>query len=72
MTATVPQAATVGAKGAKPPTSPLSRGRSNKKLESNLFAIVPQRRRKDNFDSMFTSLVFKYGGSVQVSESTEE
>lgn len=60
---------------AKPPTSPLrKREKSNKESESDLLAIISQRRseRKDRFDSMFSSLVSKYGGSGQVSEPTEE
>ncbi|XVE61201.1 hypothetical protein DITRI_Ditri06bG0020600 [Diplodiscus trichospermus] len=58
----------------KPPTSPLRRkGKSNKQSESDLFAIISQRRseRKDRFDSMFSSLVSKYGGNAD-SEPTEE
>ncbi|PPE00597.1 hypothetical protein GOBAR_DD02378 [Gossypium barbadense] len=44
-----------------------------KKPESDLFAIISQRRneRKDRFDSMFSSLVSKYGGNAE-SEPTEE
>ncbi|XWS66394.1 hypothetical protein CRYUN_Cryun05aG0195600 [Craigia yunnanensis] len=58
----------------KPPTSPLRRkGKSIKQSESDLFAIISQRRneRKDLFDSMFSSLVSKYGGNAD-SEPTEE
>ncbi|XWS59187.1 hypothetical protein CRYUN_Cryun08bG0100300 [Craigia yunnanensis] len=58
----------------KPPSSPLRRkGKSNKQSESDLFAIISQRRneRKDQFDSMFSSLVSKYGGNAD-SEPTEE
>ncbi|KAG8503352.1 hypothetical protein CXB51_001349 [Gossypium anomalum] len=58
----------------RPPTSPLRRkGKSNKQPESDLFAIISQRRneRKDRFDSMFSSLVSKYGGNAE-SEPTEE
>ncbi|MBA0607233.1 hypothetical protein Godav_019569, partial [Gossypium davidsonii] len=58
----------------KPPTSPLRRkGKSNKQPESDLFAIISQRRneRKDRFDSMFSSLVSKYGGNAE-SEPTED
>ncbi|XP_039000212.1 chaperone protein dnaJ 6-like isoform X2 [Hibiscus syriacus] len=59
----------------KPPTSPLRRKKSTKqsKSESDLFAIISQRRseRKDQFDSMFSSLVSKYGGNAD-SEPTDE
>lgn len=58
----------------KPPTSSLRRkGKSNKQPESDLFAIISQRRneRKDRFDSMFSSLVSKYGSNAE-SEPTEE
>ncbi|KAF3976815.1 hypothetical protein ACB098_09G125000 [Castanea mollissima] len=59
----------------KPPTSPLKKRRnSNKESEADLLAIISQRRsdRKDQFDSMFSSLVSKYGGNSSVSEPTEE
>lgn len=58
----------------KPPTSPLKRRKSNKESETDLLAIISQRRseRKDQFDSMFSSLVSKYGGNSSVSEPTEE
>ncbi|KAK9986712.1 hypothetical protein SO802_031663 [Lithocarpus litseifolius] len=58
----------------KPPTSPLKRRKSNKESEADLLAIISQRRseRKDQFDSMFSSLVSKYGGNSSVSEPTEE
>ncbi|KAL4309549.1 hypothetical protein GQ457_01G013880 [Hibiscus cannabinus] len=58
----------------KPPTSPLRRKeKSTKQSESDLFAIISQRRneRKGRFDSMFSSLVSKYGGNAD-SEPTEE
>ncbi|KAJ7972250.1 Chaperone protein dnaJ 6 [Quillaja saponaria] len=58
----------------KPPTSPLKRrGKSDKQAEGDLYAIISQRRtqRKDQFDSMFSSLVSKYGGG-DASEPTEE
>ncbi|XP_021282505.1 chaperone protein dnaJ 6 [Herrania umbratica] len=58
----------------KPPTSPLRRKRkSNKQPEADLFAIISERRseRKDRFDSMFSSLISKYGGKAD-SEPTEE
>ncbi|KAJ0098443.1 hypothetical protein Patl1_20596 [Pistacia atlantica] len=59
----------------KPPTSPLKRrGKANKQSESDLVAIISQRRteRKDRFDSMFSSLVSKYGGVSANSEPTDE
>ncbi|XP_039070139.1 chaperone protein dnaJ 6-like [Hibiscus syriacus] len=58
----------------KPPTSPLRRKeKSTKQSESDLFAIISERRseRKDRFDSLFSSLVSKYGGNAD-SEPTEE
>ncbi|XP_061362801.1 chaperone protein dnaJ 6-like [Gastrolobium bilobum] len=58
----------------KPPTSPLRRAKSNKKSETDLYAIISQRRceRKDQFDSMFSSLVSKYGGGHMPEPSEEE
>lgn len=58
----------------KPPTSPLKRRKkSEKKSDSDLYAIISKRRteRKDQFDSMFNSLVERYGGQG-TSEPTEE
>ncbi|KNA14038.1 hypothetical protein SOVF_111180 [Spinacia oleracea] len=59
----------------KPPTSPLKRRKTSgkKKADSDLYAMISQRRseRKDKFDSMFSSLVEKYGGQ-STSEPTEE
>ncbi|XP_041023104.1 chaperone protein dnaJ 6-like [Juglans microcarpa x Juglans regia] len=61
---------------AKPPTSPLRRkGKSIKEPEADIYAIISQRQsgRRDRFDSMFSSLVSKYGGGGNaVSEPTEE
>ncbi|KAK9921800.1 hypothetical protein M0R45_030296 [Rubus argutus] len=59
----------------KPPTSPLrKKSKSSKQSEPDLYAIISQRRneRKDQFDSMFSSLVSKYGGSNDASLPTEE
>ncbi|XP_022744672.1 chaperone protein dnaJ 6-like isoform X3 [Durio zibethinus] len=60
----------------KPPTSPLRRkgNRSIKQSESDLFASISQRRseRKDRFDSMFSSLVSKYGGNADAEPTEEE
>ncbi|XP_074306962.1 chaperone protein dnaJ 6-like [Silene latifolia] len=58
----------------KPPTSPLKRRKkSSKNSDSDLFAIISQRKndRKDKFDSMFNSMIAKYGGESS-SEPTEE
>ncbi|KAH9624897.1 hypothetical protein KSS87_017000 [Heliosperma pusillum] len=58
----------------KPPTSPLKRRKkSSKNSDSDLFAIISQRKndRKDKFDSMFNSMIAKYGGQSS-SEPTEE
>ncbi|XP_062117633.1 chaperone protein dnaJ 6-like [Humulus lupulus] len=59
----------------KPPTSPLRRNsKSNKQSESDLYALISQRRdeRKGRFDSMFSSLVSKYGGDGPSSEPSEQ
>ncbi|KAL7168944.1 hypothetical protein ACSBR2_034051 [Camellia fascicularis] len=59
----------------KPPTSPLRRREKSKKKESeDLYAIISQRRnqRKEQFDSLFSSLVTKYGGGESPSEPSEE
>ncbi|TKY62586.1 Chaperone protein dnaJ 6 [Spatholobus suberectus] len=58
----------------KPPTSPLRREKSNKQSEADLCAIIAQRRneRKGQFDSMFSSLVSKYGGGDMPEPSEEE
>ncbi|KAH9678813.1 J domain-containing protein [Citrus sinensis] len=42
--------------------------------ESDLYAVISERRsdRKDRFDSMFSSLVSKYGGAAAGSEPTDE
>lgn len=58
----------------KPPTSPLRRKqKSSKEPKTDLYAIISKRRdeRKDRFDSMFSSLISKYGGS-NVPEPSEE
>jgi len=48
--------------------------RSNKQSETDLGAIISQRQneRKGQFDSMFASLVSKYGGSDMPEPSEEE
>ncbi|KAF5747697.1 chaperone protein dnaJ 6 [Tripterygium wilfordii] len=59
----------------KPPTSPLrKRGKSGKESEADLFAVISQRQRerKGRLDSMFSSLVSKYGGDGAVPDLTEE
>ncbi|KAK2983350.1 hypothetical protein RJ640_010727 [Escallonia rubra] len=59
---------------AKPPTSPLRRRGKCKKESDNLYAIISQRQseRKGRLDSMFSSLMSKYGGSGLVPEPSEE
>ncbi|KAG4915960.1 hypothetical protein JHK82_053595 [Glycine max] len=59
----------------KPPTNPLRRReKSNKQSETDLCAIIAQRRneRKGQFDLMFSSLVSKYGGGDTPEPSEEE
>ncbi|PWA88091.1 J domain-containing protein [Artemisia annua] len=58
----------------KPPTSPLCRKEKSNKESDDLYAIISQRQseRKDRLDSMFSSLVSKYGGGQPSSEPTEE
>ncbi|XP_020206105.1 chaperone protein dnaJ 6 [Cajanus cajan] len=60
----------------KPPTSPLRRRAksSNKQSKTDLYAMISQRRdeRKERFDSMFSSLISKYGGGPMPEPSEEE
>ncbi|KAJ9565503.1 hypothetical protein OSB04_001469 [Centaurea solstitialis] len=58
----------------KPPTNPLRRKEKLKKESDDLYAIISQRQleRKGRLDSMFSSLVSKYGGGQPSSEPTEE
>lgn len=63
----------------KPPTSPLRcREKKSKKPDTDLYAIISQRRsdRKNQFDSMFSSMISKYGGAENSgggsSEPTDE
>ncbi|KAL6987091.1 Chaperone protein dnaJ 6 [Sarracenia purpurea var. burkii] len=58
----------------KPPTSPLRRREKSNKGSEDLYAVISQRRndRKEKFDSLFTSLVTKYGGGEASSEPSEE
>jgi len=58
----------------KPPTSPLRRRSKLKKESDDLYAIISQRRdkRKEQFDSFFSSIVTKYGSGQAFSEPTEE
>jgi len=58
----------------KPPTSPLRRRSKSKKESDDLYAIISQRRdkRKEQFDSFFSSIVTKYGSGQAFSEPTEE
>ena len=48
--------------------------RSKKQPETDLYAIISQRRneRKGQFDSMFSSLMSKYGGGDTPEPSEEE
>ncbi|KAM7512485.1 hypothetical protein LguiB_011360 [Lonicera macranthoides] len=59
----------------KPPTSPLrTRGKLKKKESDDLYAIISQRQneRKGRLDTMFSSLINKYGGGEPCPEPTEE
>ncbi|XP_004515702.1 chaperone protein dnaJ 6-like [Cicer arietinum] len=59
----------------KPPTSPLRRReKSNKEPKMDLYAMISQRRdeRKGKFDTMFSSLISKYGGGTGPEPSEEE
>ncbi|KAL3748944.1 hypothetical protein ACJRO7_010090 [Eucalyptus globulus] len=58
----------------EPLTDPLRKRGKAKKKSDDLLAIISQRRseRKEHFDSMFSSLVNKYGGGMQSSEPSEE
>nr|XP_043637494.1 chaperone protein dnaJ 6-like [Erigeron canadensis] len=58
----------------KPPTILLRRKEKSKKESDDLYAIISQRQseRKGRLDSMFSSLIDKYGGGQPSSEPTEE
>ncbi|XP_012574994.1 chaperone protein dnaJ 6-like [Cicer arietinum] len=59
----------------KPATSPLRRReKSNKEPKMDLYAMISQRRdeRKGKFDSMFSSLISKYGGGHGPEPSEED
>ncbi|XP_010257272.1 PREDICTED: chaperone protein dnaJ 6 [Nelumbo nucifera] len=59
----------------EPPSDPLKRRKKpNEQPESSLLAVISQRRsqRKEQFDSMFSSLLAKYGDSTLHSEPTDE
>ncbi|KAL6506029.1 Chaperone protein dnaJ 6 [Orobanche hederae] len=58
----------------KPPTSPLRRKKKSKKNSEDLYAIIAQRQneRKGKIDTMFSSLVQKYGGRESAQEPSEE
>ncbi|XP_077210346.1 chaperone protein dnaJ 6-like [Tasmannia lanceolata] len=59
----------------KSPTEPLKRrGKSNKQSETDLVAVISQRRnqRKEQFESMFSALEKKYSGGKSALEPTEE
>ncbi|KAK4378032.1 hypothetical protein RND71_004328 [Anisodus tanguticus] len=58
----------------KPPTSPLRRRQKSKKEPDDLYAIISQRQneRRGKMNSMFSSLVSKYGGDPSTTEPSEE
>ncbi|RWR72687.1 chaperone protein dnaJ 6 [Cinnamomum micranthum f. kanehirae] len=59
----------------EPPTNPLKRRvKSNKQSDTDLVAVISQRRsqRKEQFESMFSSILSKYSGSTSAPEPTEE
>ncbi|KAL6513802.1 Chaperone protein dnaJ 6 [Orobanche minor] len=57
----------------KPPTSPLRRRKKSKKNSVDLYAIIAvANARKGKIDSMFSSLVQKYGGPESAPEPSEE
>ncbi|EPS66592.1 hypothetical protein M569_08183, partial [Genlisea aurea] len=59
----------------KPPTSPLRRKKNGSSSSSDLFAVIAERQkeRKGKIDSMFSSLVQKYGGGGgAIPEPSEE
>ncbi|KAL7585314.1 hypothetical protein Lser_V15G42522 [Lactuca serriola] len=58
----------------KPPTNSLRPKEKSKKESNDLYAIISQRQseRKGRLDSMFSSLVSKYGGGQPSEEPSEE
>ncbi|PIM99511.1 Molecular chaperone (DnaJ superfamily) [Handroanthus impetiginosus] len=58
----------------KPPTSPLRSRKKSRKNSEDLYAIIAQRQneRRGKIDSMFSSLVQKYGGEASPEPSEEE
>ncbi|XP_019186211.1 PREDICTED: chaperone protein dnaJ 6-like [Ipomoea nil] len=58
----------------KPPTSPLRRKKKSKKEPEDLYAIIAQRQseRRGKMNSLFSSLVSKYGGEQSAPEPSEE
>ncbi|KAJ8534250.1 hypothetical protein K7X08_007574 [Anisodus acutangulus] len=58
----------------KPPTSPLRRRQKSKKEPDDLYAVISQRQneRRGKMNSMFSSLVSKYGGDPSTTEPSEE
>lgn len=58
----------------KPPTSPLRQRKKSKKNSEDLYAVIAQRQneRRGRIDSMFSSLVQKYGGETVPEPSEEE
>ncbi|GER52491.1 chaperone protein dnaJ [Striga asiatica] len=58
----------------KPPTSPLRQRKKSQKNSKDLYAIIAQRQneRKGKIDTMFSTLVHKYGGCESAPEPSEE
>ncbi|KAJ0263877.1 Chaperone DnaJ-domain superfamily protein [Hirschfeldia incana] len=59
----------------KPPTSPpKTRRKAKRGAETDLYAMISQRRdsRKEKFDTMFSSLVSRYGGNADSEPNEEE
>ncbi|RWR91956.1 j-domain-containing protein [Cinnamomum micranthum f. kanehirae] len=59
----------------EPPTNPLKpMVKSNKQSDTDLVAVISQRRsqRKEQFESMFSSILSKHGGTTSGQEPTEE
>ncbi|KAL5719670.1 Chaperone protein dnaJ 6 [Ranunculus cassubicifolius] len=59
----------------EPPTNaPLKKSKSKKKADTDLFAMISSRsnQRKEQFESMFTSIIEKCGGKDKASKSGSE
>ncbi|KAL1196877.1 Chaperone protein dnaJ 6 [Cardamine amara subsp. amara] len=59
---------------AKPPTSPRKRRKSAKDSETDLCMLIAQRRdeRKGKVDSLFSSLISRYGGNAEAEPTEKE